>query len=57
MPRNLDTEISQLMKEGRCFNYKKKGHTMLNCLEKVKVSIITDASNIDNIDNIDQGKE
>ena len=56
-PRNLDAEISQLMKEGRCFNCKERGHTMLNCPKKANVSIITDASDIDNIENIDQGKE
>ena len=56
-PRNLDAEISQLIKEGRCFNYKERGHTMLNCPEKAKVSTITDISNIDNIENINQGKE
>ena len=56
-PRNLDVEISQLMKEGRCFNCKERGHTMLNCLKKANVSAITDALDIDNIKNIDQGKE
>ena len=56
-PRNSDAEISQLMKEGRCFNCKGKGHTMLNCPEKAKVSAITNASDIDDIENIDQGKE
>ena len=56
-PRNSDVETSQLIKEGRCFNCKGRGHTMLNCSEKAKVSAITDASNIDNIENIDQGKE
>ena len=56
-PRYLDAEISQLMKEGRCFNCKERGHTMLNCPKKANVSAITDASNIDNIENIDQGKE
>ena len=56
-PRNLDAEISQLMKEGRCFNCKERGHIMLNCPKKANVSAITDASNIDDIKNIDQGKE
>ena len=53
MPRNLDAEISQLMKEGRCFNCKERGHIMLNCPKKANVSVITDASDIDNIENID----
>ena len=56
-PRNSDAEISQLMKEGRCFNCKERGYTMLNCPKKANVSAITDASDIDNIENIDQGKE
>lgn len=30
---------------------------MLNCQEKVKGSVITDASDVDNIQNIDKGKE
>ena len=55
--RNSDAKISQLMKEGRYFNCKRRGHMMLNCPEKAKVSAITDASDIDNIDNIDQRKE
>ncbi len=45
------------MKKGKCFNSKGKGHTMLNCLKKTKLSIITDVSDIDNIKNIDQKKE
>ena len=56
-PRNLDVEISQLIKEGRCFNCKERGHTMLDCPKKVNISAITDASDIDDIENIDQGKE
>ena len=56
-PRNSDGETSRLMKEGRCFNCKGRGHTMLNCPEKAKISAITDASDIDDIENIDQGKE
>ncbi len=57
MPRNSDAEISPLIKEGRCFNYKGRGHIILNYPENAKVSAITDASDIDNIENIDQGKE
>lgn len=30
---------------------------MLNCLEKAKVTAITDVSDIDNIENINPGKE
>ncbi len=56
-PRNLDAEISQLMKEGKYFNCKGKGHIMLNCPEQTKVSAIIDISNIDNIKNIDYRKK
>ena len=56
-PQNSDAEISRLMKEGRCFNCKGRGHTILNCPEKAKISAITDASHVDDIENIDQGKE
>ena len=56
-PRNSDAEMSQLMKERRCFNYKGRGHTMLNCLEKAKVSAIMNALDIDDIKNIGHGKE
>ncbi len=55
-PRNLDAQISQLMKERRCFNCKGRGHTILNYLEKAKVSAITAVSDIDDIENIDQEK-
>lgn len=52
MSLNLEAEISRLIKERRCFNYKKKGHIILNCLEKAKVSAIIGASDVDNIENI-----
>ena len=45
------------MKEGKCFNYKRKRHTMLNYPEKAKLSVISGTSNIDNIEDIDQEKE
>ncbi len=57
MSRYLDIEILQLMKEKKCFNYKERKYIMLNYLEKIKISTITDPLNIDNIENIDQGKE
>lgn len=56
-PQNSDAEVSRLMKEGRCFNCKGMGHTMLNCPEKTKVSAISGTSDIDDIEDIDQGKE
>ena len=56
-PKNSDAEISQLIKEGKCFNCKERGHTMLNCPKKDNVFVITDASDIDNIENIDWEKQ
>lgn len=35
----------------------KKRLTILNCLDKAKISTITDDLDIDNIENIDQKKE
>ena len=55
--RNLDTKTSWLIKEERCFNYKRRGHTMLNCPKKAKISTITEASHINDIENINQGKK
>lgn len=57
MPQNLDIKRSQLIKKEKWFHCKRREYTMLNCLEKTKVSVITDALNIDNIKNIDQKKE
>ena len=45
------------MKEKKCFNYKGKGHIILNYPKKAKIFAITDASNIDYIENIDLRKE
>ena len=53
MPQNLDSKISQFIKDEKCFNYKGKGHIMLNCLKKTKVSTNINISDIDNIENID----
>ena len=57
IPQNLNAKILRLIKKGKSFNYKGKGHIMLNCLEKARISINIDASDIDNIENIDQGKK
>lgn len=54
--QKADIKISQFMKDGRCFKCKDKGHIMLHCPEKPKVSAIIDVSDIDNIVKIDQGK-
>ena len=55
-PQNLDAKIARLMKERKCFNCKKKGHTIFNCLKKAKISAITDTSDIDS-ESIDRGKK
>lgn len=44
------------MKEEKCFNYKKKRYSIYNCLEKAKISVIANISDINNIKNIDQEK-
>ncbi len=49
-------EILRLMKKGRYFKYKGRRHTMLDCLEKAKVFVITNTSNVDDIKNINQEK-
>ena len=45
------------MKEGKCFDCKRKRYTMLNYPKKAKISVITDASDVDNIENIDIEKK
>lgn len=57
MLRNLDAELSQFIKEERYFNYKRREYTMLNCLKKTMISVITNVSNINNIKHIYQGKK
>ena len=52
IPQTFDAELLWLMKKGRCFNCKGRGHTMLNCLKKAKVSTILDTLDIDNIEDI-----
>ena len=56
-PWNSDAETSQLIKEGRYLNCKGREHTMLNCPQKAKISVITNSSHVDDIENIDQKKE
>lgn len=41
------------MKEEKCFNYKRKGYVILNCLEKVNLSIVLGTLDIGDIKNID----
>lgn len=56
MSRKFDVEILWLIKKGRYFKYIRKRHIILNCLEKTKISTITNISNIDDIKNIDLEK-
>ena len=51
--RNSDAYISRLIKEGKCFNCKRKRCTLLNCPEKAKVLAIIDILDVDDIGNID----
>lgn len=44
------------MKEKKYFEYKTKGHTMLNCTEKANVSTIIDTLDV-NIKNVDKRKK
>lgn len=45
------------MKKRKYFNCQERVHTIFNCLEKSKVSVITNPSNIDNIENTNQEKK
>ena len=53
MPQNSDADVSRLMKERKCYKCKIKEHIIFNCSEKVKVSIVSNTSNINNIEDID----
>ena len=39
-PQHLDKERARLMKEGRFFSCKEKGHTVYDCLRKEKIAAI-----------------
>lgn len=55
--QNSDPKISQLLKEVQNINCKRKDYTILNCLEKAKVSTIMVILDIDDIENINIKKE
>ncbi len=39
-PHHSDEERARLMKEGRCFSCKERGHTAYDCPRKVKIAAI-----------------
>ena len=41
-PRHSEEERARLMKEGRCFSCKEKGHTAYDCLRKGKIAAISE---------------
>ena len=41
MPRHLEEEQACLIKEGRCFSCKKRGHIAYNCPKKGKIAAIS----------------
>ena len=40
MPQHLDEKQACLMKEGRCFSCKERGHTTYDCPRKGKIAAI-----------------
>ena len=53
-PQNLDEERVRLMKEGRCFSCKERGHTAYDCPSKGKIAAILKGVSED---SDSQGKE
>ena len=53
-PRHLEEERARLMKENRCFSYKKRGHTAYDCPRKEKIIAISEGVSED---SNSQGKE
>ena len=53
-PQHLDEERARLMKEGRCFSCKERGHTAYDCPRKGKIAAISEGL-IE--DNSSQGKD
>ena len=45
---HLKKKQAQLMKEGRCFNCKKRGHITYNCSKKGKIAAILENVSKDN---------
>ena len=42
MPQHLDEKQIRLIKEGRCFSYKKRGYIAYHCLKKGKIIAISE---------------
>ena len=53
-PQYLDEKRARLMKEGRCFSYKERGHTTYDCPRKGKIAAISESISED---SDSQGKE
>ena len=53
-PRHLEEKRAQLMKEGRCFSYKEKGHIAYECFRKGIIAAISEG---DSEGSDSQGKE
>ncbi len=54
MSRHLEEKRTRLIKKGKCFSCKEKGHTAYVCLKKEKIAAISEGISED---NISQGKE
>ncbi len=50
-PQHSDEERASLMKEGRCFSYKKRVHTTYDCPRKEKIAAISESISKDS-DNL-----
>lgn len=55
--QNLNKKISRLIKEGRYFNCKRKGYTMLNYPKKARGFEISNILNIDDIEETNKEKK
>ncbi len=53
-PQHSDIKQARLMKEGRCFSCKERGHTTYDCLKKGKIAAILEGVSED---SNSQGKE
>ena len=47
-PQYLDEKQAHLMRKGRCFSCKEKGHTVYDCLRKGKIAAISEGLIEDN---------
>ncbi len=56
MLQNSEIEVTRLIKKERCYNYIKRGNTIHNCLQKIKLFPISEIFDIEVIDGIDREK-